>query len=130
MNAHTSTITIKAPPKAVVEFVANPENLPKWAVVFCRSLRREGSRWIVTTPEGDMAIRYESDAKTGVIDMYVTVSPGVESAAFTRVLANGEGAEYVFTFFQPPGLPDEDFRSQTEALKKELGVLQRLLEGR
>ncbi len=128
MNAHTQTITIAAPPKAVFDFVANPENLPKWAVVFCRGLRREGSRWIVTTPEGHMAIRYESDAKSGMIDMYVTVSPGVDSPAFSRVLANGDGSEYVFTFFQPPGLSDEDFRSQTEALKKELGVLRRLLE--
>lgn len=128
MNAHTQTITINTAPKAVFDVVANPENLPKWAVVFCRGLRREGSRWIVTTPEGDMPIRYESDAKTGVIDMHVTVSPGVESPAFSRVLANGEGAEYLFTFFQPPGLADEDFRSQTEALKKELGVLRRFLE--
>jgi hypothetical protein len=34
----------------------------------------------------------------------------------------------VFTFFQPPGFSDQDFRSQTEALKKELGVLKRVLE--
>lgn len=128
MNAHTQTITVKASPKAVFDFAADPENLPKWAVVFCRGLRREGSRWIVTTPEGDMAIRYESDAKTGVIDMHVSVASGVESPAFSRVVPNGEGAEYVFTFFQPPGLSDKDFRSQTEALKKELGVLRRLLE--
>jgi hypothetical protein len=129
MNTHTQTITIAAPPKAVFDFIANVENLPKWAVVFCRSLRREGSRWIVTTADGDMAIRYAPDPKTGLIDMYVTVAPGVEAPAFSRVVANGEGSEYVFTFFQPPGLPDEDFRSQTEALKKELGVLRRLLEG-
>ncbi|MEW6681904.1 MAG: SRPBCC family protein [Nitrospirota bacterium] len=128
MNAHTQTITINTAPKVVFDFVANPENLPKWAVVFCRGLRHEESRWIVTTPEGDMVIRYESDAKTGAIDMYVTVSPSVESPAFSRVLANGEGSEYVFTFFQPPGLPDEEFRNQTEALKKELGVLKGLLE--
>ena len=130
MNAHTETVTIQANPNVVFDFVANIENLPKWAVVFCQRLRREGSRWIVTTPGGEFAIRYATDPKAGIIDMYVSPAPGVEGAAYSRVIPNGEGAEYVFTFFQTPDISDDDFPRQGAALKKELGVLKGVLDGR
>lgn len=60
MNAHTRTVTIQANTKVVFDFVANIENLPKWAVVFCQRLRRDGSRWIVTTPGGELTLAVPS----------------------------------------------------------------------
>ena len=49
--------------------------------------------------------------------------------AFSRVIPNGDGAaEYVFTFFQAPGVPDDVYRAQVEAMEEELGVLKRILE--
>lgn len=128
MKAHTETVTIYADQKKVFEFLVNPANLPKWAVVFCRALRSEGSEWIVTTTDGEMKIRYDADAERGVIDMYVSPEPDVESPAFTRVVPNGQGTEYVFTLFQPPGMPDEVFAGQIKGLKKEFGVLKDLME--
>ncbi len=128
MKAHTETITIQTEWKKVFDFMANPANLPKWAVVFCRGLRSEGSEWIVTTPDGEMKIRYNADAKRGIIDMYVSSEPGVESPAFTRVVPNGQGSEYIFTLFQPPGIPDEAFAGQIKGLKQEFGVLKDLME--
>lgn len=128
MNAHTETVMIQVSPKVVFDFIANIENLPKWAVVFCQHLRREGSRWIVTTPGGDLTIRYVTEPKSGVIDMYVSPAPGVEGAAYSRVVPNGGGSEYVFTFFQTPDISDDDFARQGASLKKELGVLKGLLE--
>lgn len=128
MNAHTETITIQTDCKKVYDFLKNPANLPKWAVVFCRALRSEGSEWIVTTSDGEMKIRYDTDAKRGVIDMYVSPEPGVESPAFTRVVPNGQGTEYIFTLFQPPGMPEEVFAGQIKGLKQEFGVLKELME--
>lgn len=130
MNAHTQTVTIQAHPKVVFDFVANIENLPKWAAVFCQRLRRDGSRWIVTTPGGELAIRYAADPKLGVVDMYSSPAGGAEDAAYSRVIPNGDGSEYVFSFFQTPGISDDDFARQGAALRKELGVLKGLLEKR
>lgn len=130
MNAHTQTVTIQAHPKVVFDFVANIETLPQWAVVFCQRLRRDGSRWIVTTPVGELTIRYAADPKLGVVDMYTSAAGSAEDAAYSRVIPNGGGSEYVFTFFQAPDTSDEDFVRQGAALKKELGVLKGLLEKR
>ncbi|MEW6684206.1 MAG: SRPBCC family protein [Nitrospirota bacterium] len=124
------TITIRATPNAVFDFVANIETLPQWAVVFCQKLRRDGSRWIVTTPGGEMTLRYASDPRSGVVDMYTSVAGGEEDVAYSRVIPNGDGSEYVFTFFQTSDISDQDFARMGAALKKELGVLKGLLEKR
>lgn len=130
MNAHTQTVTIQANPKVVFDFIANVENLPKWAVIFCQGLRRDGSRWIATTPGGDLTISYAADPKLGVVDMYSSPAGGEEDTAYSRVIPNGDGSEFVFTFFQTPDISDDDFARQGAALRKDLGVLKGLLEKR
>ena len=70
-----------------------------------------------------MPIRYVTDESRGTIDFHMTVAPGVEAAAYSRVLPNGEGAEYLFTQFQFPGMPDEVFTGQKAALAEELAIL-------
>ncbi len=54
--------------------------------------------------------------------------PDVEGVAYSRVLPNGEGSEYLFTQFQAPGMPDEVFQGQIESLKGELVLLKDLME--
>jgi hypothetical protein len=44
------------------------------------------------------------------------------------VLPRGDGAEYVFTQFQAPGMPDAVFDGQVAALAHELVALKALLE--
>jgi hypothetical protein len=133
-RSDTRTVTIDAPVEQVFDFVADPENLPRWAVGFCRAIRRDpegaNGRWIVTTPHGDVPVRYVSDRALGVIDFHLTVAPGVEAAAFSRVVANGEGAEYIFTQFQGPQTSDEIFEGQVRALVEELSVLRSLIRAR
>lgn len=132
-RSDTRAVTIGAAANEVFEFVADPENLPRWAVGFCRAIRRDGGvpdRWIVTTAQGELPIRYVTDAALGVIDFYLSPAPGVEAAAFSRVVPNGEGAEYIFTQFQAPGMPDEVFEGQVHALAEELHVLRGLIGAR
>jgi hypothetical protein len=132
-RSDTRAVTIGAAPAEVFEFVADPESLPQWAVGFCRAIRRDDAapgRWIVTTSQGDLPIRYVTDAALGVIDFYLSVAPGVEAAAFSRVVPNGEGAEYIFTQFQAPRMPDDVFEGQVRALVAELQVLRGLITAR
>ncbi|MBI3402258.1 MAG: SRPBCC family protein [Acidobacteria bacterium] len=129
-QTNTQTVSIAASPTHVFEFIADPETLRLWAVGFCRRIRREGATWIVTTAQGDMPIRYETDRGRGTIDFYFSPAPGVEIAAFSRVVPNGNGAEYVFTQFQAPGMPDAAFAAQVSALTEELRVLSSVIRAR
>jgi RNA polymerase sigma factor (sigma-70 family) len=52
MRADTQTMTLPASAEDAFAFLAQPENLPRWAVGFARGIRREGDEWIVRTAEG------------------------------------------------------------------------------
>jgi hypothetical protein len=132
-RSDTRAVTIDAPAADVFAFVADPENLPRWAVGFCRAIRRDpekAGQWIVSTAHGDLPIRFVTDSQRGTVDFYLTPTPAVEAAAFSRVMPNGLGAEYVFTQFQAPGMPDEVFDGQVQALVEELQVLRSLIQAR
>jgi hypothetical protein len=123
MKANTQTVTIAAPQERVYAFVANPENLPRWAIGFAKAVRREDAQWIVTTQGGDVPIDLVTDADHGVIDFVFQPARGVTATACSRVIANGETAEYVFTQFQDTAMPDEVFEAQVRALGHELDAL-------
>lgn len=121
--ADTQTVTIPASSLEAFAYLAEPENLPRWAVGFARGIRRDGEGWVVQTAQGEMPIRYVTDEERGTIDFHMTVAPGVEIVAYSRILPNGEGAEYLFTQFQFPGMPDEVFAGLKTALGEELAIL-------
>ncbi len=127
MRSNTEHVTINVDHRQLFAFLADPHNLPKWAVGFCRAIRREGERWVVQTLQGEVSIRYVTDPSLGIIDFYISPAPGTEAAAFSRVLPNGGGSEYVFTQFQTPEIPDGVFERQVRALKEELVVLRALM---
>jgi hypothetical protein len=128
MRADTKTISIEADPGEVFRFVADPSNLPSWAVGFAKAVRWDGQRWIVTTGRGEVPVRVRANPESGVVDFVMTPAPGVEVAASSRVLARGDATEYVFTQVQPPGMPDEEFVRSVVAVVHELTVLKALLE--
>jgi hypothetical protein len=128
MRADTQTIFIQAAPTKIVEFLADPQNLPRWAVGFAKAVRNENGRWRVTTGAGDMGISIEADARSGVVDFIMSPAPNVEVAARSRVVSNGRGAEYLFTQFQSPEMPNEAFEKSVRTLQHELTVLRVLLE--
>jgi hypothetical protein len=130
MRSDTQAVTIEADARLVYQFLADPETLPRWAVGFCRSIRTEGGRWVAQTAQGDVGIRYATDPTSGVIDFHISPAPGVEAVANSRVVANGDGAEYIFTQFQMPGMPDHVFEANVAALKEELVVLRALMRAR
>ena len=52
----------------------------------------------------------------------------VEAKAFSRILSNGDGAEFVFTQFQQSETSDEVFEQLIAAVGHELVTLKALLE--
>jgi hypothetical protein len=131
LRSDTRTISIQAPADLVFDFLASPENLPQWAVGFCRSIRPgDDEHWLVETTQGDIPIRFVTDRDVGTIDFHMWPAPGVEAIAFSRVVPNGEGTEYLFTQFQSAAMPDDVFEQQVRALIEEMQVLKALLQAR
>ena len=130
-RSDTRSVTIEAPPREVFEFVADPRNLPYWAVGFCRSIRHDTQdRWLVTTAAGEIAMRYETNEAARTIDFRFAPADGIEAAAFSRVVSNGHGLVYVFTQFQLDDMPNEAFEAQVRALVGELEVLRGVIHAR
>lgn len=130
MRSDTQSVTLLVDHVEVFDFIANPENLPQWAVGFCRGIRRDMDRWLVDTGHGEVPMRYHTDAALGVIDFYFSPVPEVEVVTRSRVIPNGDGSEYHFTQFQAPGMPDEAFEAQRTTLADELEVLYRIFKAR
>ena len=128
MRSDTQTITIDADPQRVFWFLADPANLPRWAIGFAKAIRCQEDGWVVETAQGSVGIRYVTEAETGVVDFYMSPSPEVESIAHSRVLSNGQRCEYVFTQYQGSDITDDLFESQVRALAHELVALKALLE--
>jgi hypothetical protein len=123
MHADTQTITLPVSADEAFTFLAQPENLPRWAVGFAHGIRRDGDAWIVLNAQGEIPVRVVADATRGTIDFYMGISPGLEAVAYSRIVPNDSGAECVFTQFQLPGMTDEVFSAQRAALAEELAIL-------
>jgi hypothetical protein len=128
MRSDTQTITINAAPKAVIEFVGNGQNLPKWAIGFAKAVRPANDRWIVTTGQGELALTIDVHEPTGTVDFCIEPAPGIEATAYARAVPNGEGTEFLFTQLQHPGISDEMFGQLVQAVSHELIALRALLE--
>jgi hypothetical protein len=131
VRSDTRSIAISAAPDDVYAYVADPRSLPQWAVGFCRSIRHDENRgWLATTSTGEIPIRLECDARARTIDFHFIPVEGLKLAAYSRIVPNGNGAEYIFTQFQVKGLPAELFEAQVHALTEELVVLRGVIHAR
>jgi hypothetical protein len=121
MNTNTHTLELNASKADAFAFLSNIENLPKWATLFCKELKRDAEgRYKVVTPQGEIFFRIVSDPKTGVTDMYG--GPAEDQMAYwpARVVERpGRGSLFIFTAMQYPGVSDEAFVAQCDGLKRE-----------
>lgn len=130
-GSNTQSISINALPDDVFAFVADPLNFPQWAVGFCRSIRPDDTdRWIATTPSGQIPIWFERNVDARTIDFHFEPAPGLVAVAYSRIVPNATGCEYVFTQFQGEGMTDEVFDAQVQALIEELHVLRGVMQAR
>lgn len=128
LKSLTLSISINRAPREVYYFVSNAENLPKWAKMFCLSVTRAEGNWIIETPQGSVKLRFAERNALGVLDHYVTVSPGVEVYVPMRVVQNGQGSEVLFTLFQAKDTPDQKFAEDKRWVNQDLRNLKKVLE--
>jgi hypothetical protein len=128
MRSDTQSVTIAVAPGQVLSFVADGANLPRWAIGFAKSVRPDEAGWLVSTAQGEMPVTIAADKRTGTVDFRMEPAPGLVATAYGRVIPSGEGAEFVFTQFQQPGVSDEVFGQLAAAAGHELVALKALLE--
>jgi hypothetical protein len=123
------SITIRRLPAEVYDFVADPQNLPRWAAGLARAeVHREGDAWIADAPFGKVRVRFEERNSLGVLDHDVTLESGETVHNPMRVIPRAEGCEFVFTLFRRPGMSDDEFQRDRAAVEADLRTLKQLLE--
>jgi hypothetical protein len=126
METRTVTAVLEAPKREVFSYLAEIENLPRWATEFARELRYENGRAKVVNGLGEFFFEIEADPNTGVIDMYAGPAEDTLALFPARVveLPGGRSA-FSFTMFQSPEMPDELFASQYKSLLREFENIRR-----
>jgi hypothetical protein len=120
MEARTVTTVLDAPKEDVFDYLSKIENLPEWATEFARELKYEHGKAKVVNGLGEFYFAISSNPETGVIDMYAGPSEDELGLFPTRVVSlPGRASAFTFTMFQVPGMPDELFESQYQALLRE-----------
>jgi hypothetical protein len=125
-TAHTETVSIDAPPAAVMAIIGDPEQLPRWAPQFARSVRRDGEHWVVTNGDGELTVRIRVVGELGTVD-YLAL--GAEVGAFSRVVPAGRGSEFTFTIAFAPDATEEQRDGQRAVIASELATVRALAEG-
>ncbi len=128
MKSRTVSVSIARPPAKVYDFAAAPENFPRWAPAFCRSVAYENGEWVAQTPEGPATVRFAERNPYGVLDHDVRLPSGQQVHSAMRVVPNGDGSEICFTLFQWPGMTDEQYAEDARQVESDLRNLKRVLE--
>lgn len=125
------SIYIDCNPSDVYEFATSPKNLPRWAAGLASSeVKKEGDSWVAEAPFGKVKIRFTEKNSFGVMDHDVELDSGVVVHNPMRVVANGDGSEFIFTLLRQSGMSEEQFAEDAGAVEKDLRTLKEFLEGR
>jgi hypothetical protein len=128
----TQSVTIDRPARDVHVFLSNAARWPLWAVVNVLAAEpgNEPGWWRIATAQGPGEIRIRADAATGVLDhdFRDPDEPEWMATVPARVVANGRGADFVMTFFQPPELDDEAFERELALTATEFTTLKEVPE--
>jgi hypothetical protein len=77
---------------------------------------------------GRVVVVFAARNEFGVLDHEVTLPSGETVYNPMRVTVDGTGCEVVFTVRRQPGMSDEEFERDTNAVSADLSTLKRLIE--
>lgn len=119
---------IDRPAAEVYDYASSPANLPEWAPGLGSTVEEAGGQWVADSPMGRVALAFVERNEYGVLDHEVTLPSGETVYNPMRVIPDGSGAEVVFTLRRRPGMSDEDFARDADAVSADLATLKRVLE--
>lgn len=118
MNIHTLTIVVPASRDTVFNFLADIENLPKWAGGYYERLTLERGRWCSLTADGEQVVDMKTSAGTGVIDLRAGPLPESMTLMPIRVLSLSVGSTLAsFTFIEAAAATPDFFQRRSQILQ-------------
>lgn len=116
--------------KDVYDYASDVTHLPDWAAGLAQGkLTQVGDTWVVTSPMGEISVRFTPPNDLGVLDHAVTLPSGEVVFNPMRVIpASADECEAVFTLRRRSGMSDADFEADSVAVAEDLQTLKRLLE--
>jgi hypothetical protein len=114
-RCETRSISIAAPPSAVLDFVGDARTLPRWAPAFTRTVEPDGEHWRI---DGGGLVDVRVSRERGTVDIVAADDP--RRGAFSRVIANGEGSEFLFTLQFQDGTSEHLVQAQMAVVEAEL----------
>ena len=128
-RSHTFSIAMARDYHAVYAYLAEPLNFPQWAAIEGGSFGPlANGDWAGQTPFGFRHFRFTPHNAFGVLDHAIFKPDGPLLYTPMRVMANDEGTELSFIFFQRDGMSDAQFASSIEWIMTDFLALKSLLE--
>jgi hypothetical protein len=121
---------IDRPASEVYEYASDPVNVPVWAPGLGGAVEKIDGRWFVDSPMGRVGLAFVQRNDFGILDHDVTLLTGEVFYNPMRVIADGDVCEVVFTVRRRPGMSDEDFARDGDAVAADLALLKRVIECR
>jgi hypothetical protein len=112
----------------VYAYASNPANIPEWAPGLGSAVEQVDGTWFVQTPGGRVRLDYAAPNEHFVLDHDVTLPTGETVHNPFRVLPDGEASEVVFSLRRAPGMTDDDFDADAEAVLADLRRLKQIVE--
>jgi hypothetical protein len=122
------SVSIDRPAAAVYAYARDPAHLPVWAAGLAAGIHRERGEWVADSPMGRVLVRFVPVNEYGVLDHDVVLPDGTSVTNPLRVLADGDGAEVVFTARRRPAMTDQEWAADVDAISADLERLKRALE--
>jgi hypothetical protein len=127
MSMQSFTLTVFESRDIVFNFLANIENLPKWAGGYCEHITLLRDRWWALTADGEQVVEIETRVDTGVIDLLAGTAPERMTSTPIRVSALSDHRTHIsLTLFEVPGQEPESFARRCEIFQEAVkGLLAR-----
>lgn len=121
MNLRSVSVIVSAPRDAVFNFLADIENLPRWAPSLCERLYLARGRWMALSPQGELHVDLEANNGTGVIDVRAGATTDRMPLLPIRVLPLAMRSTLVTVMFVPaPEWPAGIMQCDADALISDL----------
>ncbi|MEN3358155.1 MAG: hypothetical protein V7637_2137 [Mycobacteriales bacterium] len=121
---------IDRPAGEVYDYASDPVNVPLWAPGLGSAVEQVDGRWFVETPMGRVGLAFVPRNDYGVLDHEVTLPSHEIVNNPMRVIPANQASEVVFTLRRRPGMSDDEFERDAEAVAADLARLKRILERR
>lgn len=130
-TSRTWSIPIERPLKDVYAYLSDPGSFPDWAPVHDGKFEPIGPyEWKAELSFGTRYVRFTEPNASGILDFSERAEGGEAIVNPMWVVANGDGCQLIFTFFQRPSMDEAEFASATEWIEADLWSLKSMLEAR